>query len=375
MLFRSASRAVSDQPTGTEHYSRELIRHLIQLAAGEDRDHSFVLYTSRNPLPGLVPAGAKAHLKVMPFPRLWTHLRLSWEMMRNPPDALLVPAHVIPLVHPRASVATIHDLGHLYFPEAYPKATLKYLAWSTKHNVKHAAHLLADSEATKRDIIQHFQVPDDRITVVYPGVSPQFSVDYAAADLTAVRAEYGIDGPYVLYVGTLQPRKNVERLIEAFALAKRTAGFPERLVLAGRMGWLPEGIMRRLKDLGEAVTLAGYVPETDLGALYAGATAFVLPSLFEGFGMPVIEAMASGTPVIAANAASLPEVAGDAALLFDPYSTDELAEALSRLCSDQDLRAELRARGRTRARTFTWELAAKRTLEVLERVSTERGGP
>ncbi len=294
-------------------------------------------------------------------------------MVRNRPDVLLVPAHVIPLIHPKASVATVHDLGHLYYPEAYPSATLKYLAWSTRHNIQTASHLLADSETTKLDIMKHFGAPDQRITVVYPGVSPRFYAEYPPADLTAVKAQYGINGRYLLYVGTLQPRKNVERLIEAFAIAKRTAGFPERLVLAGRMGWLPEGIMRRLRDMGEAVTLAGYVPEIDLGALYAGATALVLPSLFEGFGMPVIEAMASGTPVIAANAASLPEVAGDAAVLFDPYSTAALAEALSRVCGDPDLRAELRAQGRERASHFTWEEAAKRTLGVLDAVASEVG--
>ena len=273
----------------------------------------------------------------------------------------------------RQHIATINDLGHIYYPEAYPRATLKYLSWSTRHNINTAAHLLSDSEATKRDIIKHFGVAGERITVVYPGVSPRFGPEYPPADLAAVKAEYGIDGPYVLYVGTLQPRKNVERLIEAFATAKRATGFSERLVLAGRMGWMPGGIMRRLHEMGEAVTLAGYVPETDLGPLYAGATAFVLPSLFEGFGMPVIEAMASGTPVVAANAASLPEVCGDAALLFDPHQTEELAEALSRVCCDGGLRAELRGRGLGQARRFTWREAAARTLDVLDRVAPAVG--
>lgn len=361
-----ASRAVREQPTGTEHYSRQLIRHLLELEAAEPGGREYVLYAGQRPQPGLVPGGARAEVKVMPFPRLWTHVRLSLEMALHRPDVLFIPAHVVPLVHPRASVATVHDLGHIYHPEAYPAPTLKYLTWSTRHNVRAAAHLLADSEATKADIVRHFGVDAASITVVYPGVSAHFAPEWEAADLAAVKSHYGIDGPYVLYVGTLQPRKNVERLIEAFALAKRAAGFSERLVLTGRKGWLPGGILRALERAGETVTMAGYVPDTDLAGLYAGATAFVLPSLFEGFGMPVVEAMASGTPVIASNAGSLPEVVGEAGLLFDPTDVEALAEALVRLCEDGDLRARLRERGLRRAGQFTWETAARQTRAVLD---------
>lgn len=363
-----ASRAVSPQRTGTENYSLQLIRHLLNIARTDEGGQEFALYCNRAPAPGLFPPGDHHRVQVMPFPRLWTHLRLSWEMAFHAPDVLFVPAHVLPLLHPRASVVTIHDLGHLYFPEAYPKETLRYLSWSTAHNVRSAAHLLADSEATKKDLCSHFSIGPQGVTVVYPGVGAEYRPNQDPAMIEAVKKRYQLSCPYILHVGTLQPRKNIQRLLEAFALAKRRQGLQERLVLVGRKGWLSEGLESRIRDMADSVVLAGYIPESDLPLLYAGATVFVLPSLFEGFGMPLLEAMASGTPVIAANASSLPEVVGDAGLLFDPLSTEELAEALARVCEHRELREQLRARGLAQARQFTWEEAARKTLEVLKKV-------
>jgi glycosyltransferase involved in cell wall biosynthesis len=360
-----ASRAISAEPTGVENYSLELVRELLRQSA-QDSEREIVLYAREHPAPGLLPEEAKFDLRVIPFPRLWTHVRLSWETFWHRPDVLFVPGHVIPLVHPDSVVVTIHDLGHLHYPEAYPAGTLRYLRWSTEHNIRAASHLLADSEATRGDLEKFFSVPVDRITVVYPGLRRGCTAPRQGSE---VLHEYGIDGPYVLYVGTLQPRKNVERLIEAFALAKRKGHIKERLVLAGRIGWLPEGIMRRLQEVGDTVTLAGYVPDDHLPALYAGATLFVLPSLFEGFGMPVVEAMACGAPVLAADTSSLPEVVGDAGLLFDPLDTEALADAIVWLCEHESVRQELRDKGLKRAAAFTWEEAARKTLEVLDRVA------
>ncbi len=363
-----ASRAISPQPTGVENYSLQLIRRLVTLNAQSGADRELVLYARDRPGPGVLPDSPRWRLKVMRFPRLWTHVRLSWEMMRDRPDVLFVPGHVIPVVHPAGSVATIHDLGHLRYPEAYPRSMLKYLAWSTDHNVRCAAHLLADSQATKQDLVNHLGVAPERVTVVYPGLRDPCGPPQDRAAVDRVLAEYGIEGPYVLYVGTLQPRKNVERLIEAFAKARKAGRLRERLVLAGRIGWLPDGILRRLSAAGEEVTLAGYVPDDHLPALYAGATLFVLPSLFEGFGMPVLEAMACGAPVLAADSSSLPEVVGEGGVLFDPLDADALAEAIRWLCEHEAFREELRQQGFKQARKFTWEDAARRTLEVLDRV-------
>ena len=289
----------------------------------------------------------------------------------NRPDVLFVPAHVIPLVHPAASVATIHDLGHLYFPDSYPASTLRYLDWATRHNIRSAAHLLADSEATKRDMVERMDVDPERVTVVYPGVSPVYFEPIQASARMQVRQKYRIDGPYLLYVGTLQPRKNVERLVEAYLIARREFHIEERLVLAGQLGWLPEGILGKLQSAGNQVTLAGYVPDEDLPALYAEATAVALPSLYEGFGMPLAEAMAVGTTVIGSTAGSLPEVVGDAGLIVEPVDTQEIAEALAWACGHQRERAVLAARGRVRAAGFSWEASGARALEVLRRVGQD----
>ncbi len=368
-----ASRAAYAVRTGTENYSLELVRALRALLQQEPGDDRLVLYTGRRLPPDLRP-GDGCEVRQMAFPRLWTHVRLSLEMALSRPDVLFVPGHVIPLVHPRASVATIHDVGHLYYPDAYPVGQLRYLTWATRHNVRCAAHLMVDSEATKRDLAARFDVEPERMTVAYPGVSPQYFEPVSLATLNAVRQKYQLSGPYVLYVGTLQPRKNVERLVVAFAEAKRAAGFPERLVLAGRMGWLPEGILRALQEAGHQVTLAGYVPDEDLPGLYAGATAVVLPSLFEGFGMPLAEAMAAGTAVIGSTASSLPEVVGDAGLLVDPANTQELTDALIWVCTHPVERAALVGRGRERAVRFSWEAAARATLEVLRQVGERQRG-
>ena len=205
-----ASRSVAQERTGTENYSLNLIRHLLALGG----DHRYSLYFNRPPSYDL---HATCDLRVMPFPRLWTHLRLSWEMARRPPDLLFVPAHVLPIVHPRRSVVTIHDLGFLYYPEAHRLLDRLYLDLSTRHNARAAAYLIADSSATKRDLVERYGVEPDKITVVYPGYDDAtFQPVRDEEAIEAVRARYGIAGDYILFVGTLQPRKILTRLIVAF---------------------------------------------------------------------------------------------------------------------------------------------------------------
>jgi glycosyltransferase involved in cell wall biosynthesis len=372
-----ASRSVAQKRTGTENYSFNLIHHLLALGG----DYRYRLYFNRPPsFPPKVGGerGGAATLRpcnprIMPFPRLWTHLRLSWEMARRPPDLLFVPAHVLPVIHPRRSVVTVHDLGYLYYPEAHRLLDRVYLDLSTRYNARAAAHLIADSSATKRDLIERYGTDSDRITVIYPG--------YDAANLQPVRdkeaiesikAKYDIFSDYILFVGTLQPRKNLPRLIRAFSnLQPLTSNL--QLVIAGKKGWLYEGIFRQVEELGLTgnVVFTGYVTQEDLPALLSGARLFVFPSLYEGFGLPVLEAMACGTPVVCSNAASLPEVAGGAALLVDPLDVEGLAAALERVLGDEELRARLTQRGFEQARRFSWEKCARETLKVLENVCHE----
>jgi glycosyltransferase involved in cell wall biosynthesis len=379
-----ASRSVPRKRTGTENYSLHLIRHLLPL----ESDHRYRLYFNRPPAYSL--QSTTCHLRIMPFPRLWTHLRLSWEMMRRPPDLLFVPAHVLPVVHPRRSVVTIHDLGYLYYPQAHRVLDRLYLDLSTRYNAHAAAHLIADSLATQRDLVERYDTEPDKITVVYPGYDEAtFQPVRDEKAIEAVKTKYDIAGDYVLFVGTLQPRKNLTRLLEAFSLcglqAPNKFGTPTsnlqpvtsnlQLVIAGKKGWLYQDIFRRVEELGleNKVAFTGYVPEGDLPALLSGARLFVLPSLYEGFGLPVLEAMACGTPVVCSNVSSLPEVAGEAALLVDPLDVEGLAAAMKRVLGDETQQAELIARGFEQAQRFSWEKCAREVLAVLENVWKENG--
>jgi glycosyltransferase involved in cell wall biosynthesis len=354
-----ASRATVARRTGTENYARRLIEALI--AAGGSRQ--FTLYFRDAPPAGAFPG---ARRRVIPFPRLWTHIRLSYELIARPrPDVLFVPAHVLPLAHPLPSVVTVHDLGYRHFPGAHPAGQRLYLDWSTRFSARAAAHVIADSAATRRDLGRFYGLPAEKVHVVYPGRDERLG----HVDPAPVRARYGLAPEYLLHVGTLQPRKNLSRLIEATAGLR--AQWPQlQLVLAGQPGWQSGPIVAQARACAEFVRLLDYVPDDDLAGLYSGATAFVFPSLYEGFGFPILEAMACGTPVVCANTSSLPEVAGDAALLVDPEDTSALADAIGRLLEDAALRESLAAKGLEQVQKFSWQRSAEETLKVLDRVAS-----
>ncbi|MGQ9566735.1 MAG: glycosyltransferase family 4 protein [Anaerolineae bacterium] len=361
-----ASRVQAEGRTGTEAYSFYLIRELLRLGP----PHRFRLYfRERGPVGLFAPDPGRWEARVIPFPRLWTHVRLSWEMAQRPPDALFVPAHVLPLVHPQRSVVTVHDLGYLYFPEAHRPLERWYLHWSTRFNGRAAARVLAVSETTKADLVRHYGVPPEKVRVVYPGLREGMGPVEDEERVRAVLARYGVRRPYFLSVGTLKPRKNLLRLVRAYArfVAEEGDGARPLLVLAGKPGWQHELLVQEVERLGltREILFLGYVEDADLPALYTGALAFVFPSLYEGFGLPLVEAMACGTPVVTSRTSACGEVAGDAALLVDPLTVGEIAWALARVARDADLRAALAARGRERARAFSWERAAREVLDVL----------
>ncbi len=362
-----ASRLAVALRTGTEHYSWEIVRALGAI----DERNAYTLYCNRPPA-ALPPLPTNFTLRPIPLRYAWSHGRLSLEMILRAPDVLFVPAHALPLVSAPRSVVTIHDLGFLRHPEAHTRAQRLYHRIFTRLSARRATHIIAISEATKRDL-QHFYGTDDsKISVIYHGVDSRFRPIDSRAAIEAVLGRYGIRSPYLLFVSTVQPRKNVTRLIEAFARARQQTGMREAtLVLAGKRGWMAEEIERRANELGLAdrVMFAGYVADADLPALLSGALAYVIPSLYEGFGMTVLEAQACGTPVLASNVSALPEVVGDAGVLVDPYSIDSIADGLAQLLTDSHLRLRLRERGLARVRGWTWERAARQTLAVLERAT------
>lgn len=359
-----ASRVLTAAPTGTEYYSRALIDALLN--AG--KDFSFRLYTRASPPSNFFPPTGNYEIRAMPFPRLWTHLRLSHEMLTRAPGVLLVPAHVLPPVHPRNSVVTVHDLGYKYFPRSHPRFARAYLDWSTRWNVYAARIVLADSNATRDDICKFYRTPPEKIRVVYPGYNANILQPTRDADeIRRVRQKYALPEKYLISVGTIQPRKNYGRLVEASAQLPGEYS----LVIVGKKGWLSESVFARVRELGlEARTrFLDYAPAADLPALYTGARCAVLPSLYEGFGFPALEAQACEIPLACANTSSLPEVAGDGAEFFDPANVSEITRALKTVLGNDARRAELIAHGRENVRRFSWGRSANEILQIVSAFS------
>lgn len=354
-----ASRSYVAQHTGTERYSRRIVDALLAAAP----DHRFILYVNSTPPPAEPPPNAT--FRCIPFPRLWTHLRLSAELRSHPVDALFVPAHVVPPVHPRTTVVTIHDLGYLHEPGAHTTWARRYLDWSTRWSVRAAARVIAISNATRDDLIRRYRVPAAKIHVIPHGVDEAFR-PLPKEEVTAALDRIGLRQPYVLFVGTLQPRKNIPRLIAAFHLmADENPAL--LLVLAGTRGWLAEQIDAAIADSPhrDRIMLPGHVADGDLPALYSGACAAALPSLYEGFGLPVLEAMACGTPVVVSDRGSLPEVAGSAGIMVDPIDPASIAAGLRCALDPSERSARVEA-GLRHAAAFSWRTAALRTLAVIE---------
>ena len=264
------------------------------------------------------------------------------------------------------TVLTIHDMAHAYFPETIEENSLKYLTSELPEAAARARIIIAVSETTRQDIIKVLGIAPERVKVVYNGVDEVFRPLPDSDALATVRERYELPAKFILSVGTVQPRKNIEALISAFALLR--ADFPDHyLVLAGGTGWKSEGLKAFIngKGLEGKVHLTGYVDQDDLPALYNLAEVFAFPSLYEGFGLPVLEAMACGIPVVTSNTSCLPEIAGDAAILVDPGKVEEIAQGIGQLLSSAELRNQCREKGLERVKLFTWEQCARGTLAVL----------
>lgn len=306
--------------------------------------------------------------------------RMGWDCLRVGLAARAVRADVLhsttaylPVWAPCPSVLTVHDLAIYRYPEAFRRFNRTVGVRLFERSVRRASALIAVSRATRDDLVALLGVPAARITVIPEAADPIFQMAPAADTVAAVRARYGLHRPYVLSVATAEPRKNLIRLVEAYASCAATLPDPPLLAVVGAAGWLSERLWGRLRELAAQgrARITGYVPRADLPVLYAGAAAFAYPSLYEGFGLPVLEALACGTPVLTSDRSALPETAGDAALLVDPTSVDALARGLIRLLTDPSLAATLRARGPAQAARFSWEHTARATLAVY-RAAVER---
>lgn len=271
-------------------------------------------------------------------------------------------------------VVSVCDLAWLYYPEQVLPTHLDYLKAYVPKSLQRAAHVLTISEATKKDIVKEFGVPASRISVTHLAAGPQFAKPASGQKVAYLKQKYGIEGDYLLAVGTLEPRKNLRTLLEALVTpAGRKLNLP--LVVVGGQGWRAEEARELIAKLGlsNRVILTGYVPDEELPALYCGAKLFVFPSVYEGFGIPVVEAMTAGAAVITTKVSAIPEVAGKAARYVDPANAGELAEVITELLGDSKQRLALIKAGRKQAAKFSWEQTAKGTLDVYQKVLKERG--
>lgn len=373
------SRCFNKDRTGTENYSYQLLRALSKI----DHKNHYAVYLRPGSTPGK-DWPKNFQFKSINFPRLWTQAGLASQTFKEKLDVLFIPAHTSPLVHKPGlkTVVTVHDLGAEYLPKAHQLKQQLYLKWITKFQLKSATKLIAVSRATKNDLVKKVGVNPQKIEVIYEGYDQKLFkrvedlsraksrddtlvnslTPYSRRDQGSERSE----GSYFLFVGTVQPRKNLERLIKAFHLFSQQA-LDFKLVIAGSKGWLADEIYSLPKRLGieKQVKFLGYVPDENLPTLYSGATALVFPSLFEGFGLPIIEAQACGTPVLTSNISSMPEVANKGAILVDPYKVEEIASGMMKMI-DNKMRDGLIKEGFENIKRFSWEKCARETLKVLE---------
>jgi glycosyltransferase involved in cell wall biosynthesis len=355
---------------GVHQYIYHLMRHLGQ---ADDRLRYTVLLGEGVPPPGvaLTPLQSRWPTSRAAVRVVWEQLVQPWVLRRIGADLVHGPVFVGPLFAPCPVVVTIHDLSFIRFPALFRPANRLYLTVLTRLSARRARRLIAVSAHAAAESTQLLGVPPERIDVVYHGVDPSFR-PLPADEVVAFRQRRGLPGRFMLFVGTLEPRKNLVRLVEAFArIYGRICGNDGRvrLVLAGGKGWLYDELFAKVEalGLGEAVIFPGYVMSDELPLWYNGAAVLAYPSVYEGFGLPVLEAQACGTPVLTSNVSSLPEAAGDAALMVDPYDVEALAAGLNRLLADESLRHDLRERGLAHAKQFSWPHTAQETARVYRR--------
>lgn len=395
-----ASRANRKNKTGTEWYSFYLIKNLAKI----DSENKYILYLDKEPsveLSKVIKNNKNFSFKILywPITSFWTLGRLSLEMLFFPPNILFVPAHGIPLIHPRKTINTIHDVAFMSEQNVYrqeaPKAStifrrrvlkfiinfvtlgrydgnsLDYLRWSTYFSLRHASKIIAVSHFTKDEIIKYYpQVKSDKIKVIHNGFPTDIFNDiYDSKKVSETLNKYNLIQPYYLYVGRLERKKNTAFLIEALSILRSDhPEIKEKLVLIGNAGYGYDEVKYAIEEfnLGHEVIVPGWVEELDLPYIFKGASAFVFPTRHEGFGIPILQSLASAVPSTVSDLPVLHEVAGDSVLYFNQNNKQDIADAMARIVIDKNLRTKLVASGKEQVKKFSWLTCAEETLLVIE---------
>lgn len=370
---------------GSGSYAFELLKQFAKV-----KNQKVWVYLKESPLPDMPRETENFKYKVFGPKKLWTQFALPLKLtFEQKPDIFFSMGHYGPRFSSVPYVVTIHDLSYLRFPQMFNKDDLKQLTSWSKYSIKNAVHVLAVSKKTKEDIVRYYQIPAPKISVTYEGYDKTRFKPLSKDKVEKTKRKYKISGDYIIFVGTLQPRKNIERLIEAFQIitSSHTPGVSKdpsghtpgvsqnnlKLVICGKKGWLYDSIFEKVKQLNleDKIVFTDYVAQVDLPALMAGAKVYVLPSLWEGFGIPVIEAQACGVPVVVSNTSSLPEIVGDSGILVDPESVDSITDGIKKVLTDEKMRSDLIKKGFTNIKRFSWEHCAKETLEILNKVASK----
>lgn len=354
-----------DRRVGISEYAFELID---QFAKNEDENLIFRVYLKNEPLSHMPKERPGFEYLVFGPKKLWTQFALPLKLytQSNKPDIFFTPSHYGPRFSPVPTVISIMDLSYIHFPYMFNSWDLHQLKNWTAYSVKKASLVFTISNSSRSDIIKEYKLPENKVVPTHLGIKE----DTSRIIVKEIKEKYSIDGDFILFVGTLQPRKNIARLVEAFSRSKNKK---IKLVIVGKKGWQYEDILEAPKNFGveDRVLFLDFVPDEDLVSLYREALFYVLPSLYEGFGLPILEAMKQGCPVLTSNVSSMPEAGGGAALYVDPENTQDITEKIDMLVSDDSLRQELVEKGYEQIKKFSWEETAKKTLDALEKLGAK----
>ncbi len=350
-----ASRAFLKKRTGIEEYSYQVIKHLRE----ELKSEQVILYIRSDQDVNLdIPATWK--IKKLWAPRFWTQIRLSLEMFFCPPEVLFVPAHTVPVIHPKKTIVTVHGLEYEFCPQAYSFWERIYMRFSIRFSCRVAEKVISVSENTKRDLVRMYAVPEEKIQVIYEGYAQ--NIEYRISNIesdSSTRMHY--EKPYLLFIGRIEERKNVKSIVEAFEILKERYHIPHTLVLVGKPGYGYSRIRSKIENLKSKIPIIelGYVSEEEKWELLRGADIFLFPTLYEGFGIPVLEAQSVGVPVITSDTSSLPEVGGEGAVYVDPLSAESIVEGVQKVLSDEAFRDDIIEKATHNVNRFSWDKCAQ----------------